>query len=103
MRIDLQGQPVKINSPLTSVGNLPDAGRTRSPAGPAPAPVAGERVDISALSARLHAGAAGEAPLDVQRIAEIKQAIAAGQFRVDPDRIAGKLLDGVREMLSAKR
>lgn len=95
---------MKINSPLAAVGNLPDAGRARSPAAPTPAATAtGERVDISALSARLHADAAGEAPLDVQRIAEIKQAIAAGQFRIDPDRIAGKLLDGVREMLSAKR
>jgi len=37
--------------------------------------------------------AAQGAPIDVERVARIKQAIASGQYPVDPDKIAEKMLD----------
>ncbi len=37
--------------------------------------------------------AAQGAPVDVARIARIKQAIASGNYPVDPDKIAEKMLD----------
>jgi len=92
---------VKINSAIPSVGNTPDTGRTRGPAAPPPRPETGtgERVDISSLSTHLQEVGAGEAPVNSQRVAEIKQAIAEGRFQINPERIADGLLTSVRDML----
>lgn len=99
---------MKITSTLPSVGT---AGGNGSVRGSSPAAASekaagagsGERVDISSLSARLQEAGAGEAPVDAQKVAEIKQAIAAGRFQINPERIADGLLNSVREMLTAKR
>lgn len=40
------------------------------------------------------------APFDAQRVAEIKQAIADGRLQIDADKIAGRLIEGVRERLA---
>lgn len=92
---------MKINSSLPPVGNTPDSGRTRGPAATPPRPEsgAGERVDISSLSSRLQEVGAGEAPVNVQRVAEIKLAISEGRFQINPERIADGLLSSVRDML----
>ncbi len=96
---------MKINSNLPSIGNTAatasprGAGSAGKPAGTPP----GERVDISSLSARLQEVGAGEAPVDAQKVAEIKQAIAAGRFQINPERIADGLLNSVQEMLAASQ
>lgn len=94
---------MKITSALPNVGPA-GTGSGRAPAAttkPAGAQ-SGERVDISSLSARLNEVGAGEMPADVQRIAEIKQAITEGRFQINPERIADGLLNSVREMLAAR-
>ncbi len=45
---------------------------------------------VSTPAARM---AAQGAPIDVARIARVKQAIASGNYPVDPDKIAEKMLD----------
>lgn len=90
---------VKINSTLPSVGNTPESGRPRGPAAAPPRLEAGERVDISSLSAQLQEVGAGETPMNTQRVAEIKQAITEGRFQINPERIADGLLTSVRDML----
>lgn len=60
-------------------------------------------VKLSPLSATLQKAEASMAQSPVvsnSRVNEIKQAIAEGRFEVSPERIAGGLLDSVREMLS---
>lgn len=100
---------MKITSTtLPSVGTAGSNGSVRGPNSAAASEKAagtgsGERVDISSLSARLQEVGAGEAPVDAQKVAEIKQAIAAGRFQINPERIADGLLDSVREMLAVKR
>lgn len=96
---------MKISNSTSAVGGAPESGRTRNapPAAKQAGTATAERVDISSLSARLQEVGAGEAPVDGQRVAEIKLAIAEGRFQVNPERIADGLLASVREMLSAKR
>jgi negative regulator of flagellin synthesis FlgM len=93
---------VKISSSPPSVGGVQDSGRARGPAAPTPqaGAASSERVDISSLSARLQEVGAGEAPVNAQRVAEIKQAIAEGRFQINPERIADGLLASVRDMLA---
>ncbi|MHB1359011.1 MAG: flagellar biosynthesis anti-sigma factor FlgM [Rhodocyclaceae bacterium] len=92
---------MKINSALPAVSTAPDAARTRNPAAAASQLPAGTgpRVDISSLSAHMQKVGAGETPLNAERVAEIKAAIAAGRFQINPERIADGLLTSVREML----
>ena len=37
--------------------------------------------------------AAQGAPIDIERVTRVKQAIAAGNYPVDPEKIAEKMLD----------
>lgn len=92
---------MKINSALPSVGGTSSAGTTRNAAmtRKSSGTETSERVDISSLSARLQEVGGGDAPMNAQRVAEIKQAIAEGRFQINPERIADGLLASVREML----
>lgn len=100
---------MKINSAVSSVGPAPDSGQARATGSrrtPAPAGNAGGDVELSPLSAKLQqveAGLGSEPVVNAQRVAEIKQAIAEGRFRVDPEKIADGLLRSVREMLEKDR
>jgi negative regulator of flagellin synthesis FlgM len=96
---------VKINSAIPSVGNTPENGRTRGPAATPPRTESetGDRVDISSLSSRLQEVGAGETPVNAQRVAEIKSAIAEGRFQINPERIADGLLASVRDMLGQQK
>lgn len=99
---------MKINSAVNTIGPAPDSGQPRAaaPQRPASAGTAVEQVEISPLSAKLQqveASLGNEPVVNAQRVAEIKQAIAEGRFKVDPERIADGLLKSVREMLEKDR
>jgi negative regulator of flagellin synthesis FlgM len=58
-------------------------------------------VQVSPLAAQLQqieSQLAGGEVVDPARVAEIKQAIADGRFRIDPNVIADRLLDAVKEL-----
>ena len=99
---------MKINSAVNSAGPVPDSSQPRAPApqrNAAPAGKAAEQVAISSLSARLQqveAGLGSEPVVNAKRVPEIKQAIAEGRFKVNPEKIADGLLNSVREMLENK-
>ena len=99
---------MKISSTVSPVGSATNGGRPRSTAGAAerPATPAGAEVDLSPLSSRLQelqANASSGPVVDSQRVSDIKQAIAEGRFKVNPERIADGLLDSVRQMLAKDR
>ena len=98
---------MKINSAIGSVGKIADGGSAATPQRPAATSQGSqaEQVAISPLSARLQeigATIASTPAFNAERVAEIKQAIAEGRFKVNPERIADGLLENVRQMLSEK-
>jgi negative regulator of flagellin synthesis FlgM len=65
----------------------------------------GERVQLSQFASQLQAmeSSMADAPVvDSARVAEIRQAIAEGRFKVNPDMVADRLIQTARELLSAR-
>jgi negative regulator of flagellin synthesis FlgM len=59
-----------------------------------------DSVKISDVSRSLAvATSAAEPPVDTQRVEAIKAAISAGQFKVNPDAVAGKIIDSASQLL----
>jgi len=52
------------------------------------------------ISAALNSVSGSEAAFNSQKVAEIRQAISEGRFRINPERIADGLISSVREMLA---
>ncbi len=64
-------------------------------------PVGNGTVSISDASRSLAAGTSHtEAPFDSKKVEAIKSAISTGQFKVNPDAVAGKLIDSVGQLLA---
>ena len=81
-------------------------GKTAGTQAPAPAALAGDKVEITTVSAQLAhlEKMLGEVGIvDAARVAVIKQAIAEGKFRVDSEVVADKLLATVREYLANQK
>lgn len=70
------------------------------------APPSASTVQLSTLSARMREieSRLGDTQVvDTARVEEIKQAITDGHFKVNADVVADKLIDTVREMISAHK
>ena len=78
-------------------------GVTPKPAQPQPAPaaVASEAVSLSSLAGSLRGGEA--MPVNTARVQEIKQAIAEGRFKINPEAIADRLIESARELVNSNR
>ena len=72
---------------------LRESGQTRSAAPAAPASQASASVVAETVATPAARMASQGAPVDSARIERVKQAIAAGKYPVDPDKIAEKMLD----------
>ena len=85
----------KINS-LPPIGSTPEVSAIAARKAEAPKKDA-IATDTDSLeltpSARALGESAGEAPMNMHRVERLRQAIADGSYRIDADRIAGKLLD----------
>jgi negative regulator of flagellin synthesis FlgM len=98
---------MKIDNSLKSVGSPAGDTRTGKSNGNAAAagkPQAGVSVELSDLSTQLQSletRLAGAEVADPARVAEIKQAIAEGRFAVNPDVVADRLLQTVRDLIQA--
>jgi len=79
---------------------------TSKGAASAPSSGAGDRVELSPLSSQLQAieSSMADTPVvDSARVAEIRQAIAEGRFKVNPDVVADHLLRTARELLQSRQ
>ncbi len=98
---------MKIDSSIKSLGTgaVSGGGRSGKSAASAPNSGGGERVQLSALSSQMQAieSSMADTPVvDSARVAEIRQAIAEGRFKVNPDVVADNLLQTARELLRSR-
>ncbi len=99
---------MKIDSSIKSVNTGAVSGGASRPgkgAANAPASGGGDRVQLSPLSSQLQAieSSMADTPVvDSARVAEIRQAIAEGRFKVNPDAVADHLLQTARELLRSR-
>ena len=78
------------------------ANRTDTAAKTATATAGSAQVSLSTLSGQLHdmqASLAQGAGFDAAKVESIKTAIRNGEFRVNPNKVADKLIDTVRELV----
>lgn len=101
---------MKIDNSIRTVAGIPVSdGQKRADraadAAPPRAPSA-ENVRLSSLSAQLQAidsNLANSGVVDTARVAEIKQAITEGRFKVNPEAVADRLLETVRELIQSQK
>ena len=91
---------MKIDSSIPSSLSLPKTQPKKAAGSPAGVPANAANVgDASGV----RSAEPSSAPFDSKRVAEIRQAIADGRLQIDADKIAGRLLDGVQELLAKNR
>jgi negative regulator of flagellin synthesis FlgM len=83
----------KINSlpPIATTPELSAVGARK--AGPAAKDATLPETDSVELTPSARTLGDADAPVDAHRVEKLRQSIADGSYRVDADRIAGKLLD----------
>lgn len=90
---------MKIDSTYNA-GLTPASNRTSSRVNSEPAP-ATDAVNLSALSGALKSDE--KPPVNSTRIQEIKDAIAQGRFKINPEAIANGLIETARELVNNQR
>jgi negative regulator of flagellin synthesis FlgM len=94
---------MKIDNSLKPPGSVTSEGATaKSAKKDSPKAEPGVSVELSALSSQLQA-LGSEDVVDVARVSQIKQAITDGRFKVNPDVVADRLLETVRELIVASK
>jgi negative regulator of flagellin synthesis FlgM len=102
---------VKIDDPLKKTSGLgvgttqsrPGKGADKSAAvGNSSAPAETDSVHLSSKLQSL-AQTGGNGVFDVNKVEEIKAAIANGTFKVDPEKVANGLLDTVNDLIHARK
>ncbi len=94
---------MKINNSLPNLG-LPGGATTsprtaQAPQLPASSMAAAQVATFTPNTQELQKAVASAPVVNVDRVKEIKQAIAEGRFKIDPEKIADSLLDNVKQML----
>lgn len=92
MKIDSSYKP-------SIAGSVPQSGRKATESS---APADSAEVRLSATAAQL-ASADNGPPMNIDRIAEIKQAITEGRFKINAGAIADSLIATARELVDSRR
>lgn len=94
---------MKIDSSLPSSATQSKVRQQKSADNAAPAAAKASTASVSTHLQQTAAVDSTTAPFDTQKVAEIRQAITEGQFRVDADKVANSLIEGVRSLLAKER
>lgn len=73
----------------------------QTPKSPAESPSAAETVSLSSLASTMQGSE--KPPVNAARLQEIKDAIAQGRFKINPEAIAGRLIDTARDLINTQR
>lgn len=102
MKIDKPGKPLPAN--LAGEGVAHTANKGKPP--PIMARQSGDTsVSLGSTAAHLHnmeSSMAGAPIVNAAKVAEIKQAIADGRFKVNSEAVADRLLETVRDLIGSK-
>lgn len=105
MKVDNTGKPIQPTAGKAGQGRLPAAADSKASTSGQVDKTA-DSVELTSTSLRMQAleGSLGSQPVvDSARVAEIRQAIADGRFKINPDAIADKLVASVKELLSERK
>lgn len=95
---------MKIDSTNPVTGTKVSETRNRSASKAAPEPQPGNVADVHLSGASAGLQSSGDAStFDAARVAEIKQAITDGRFKINAGAIADRLLASARELVDAQR
>ncbi|HEX5362690.1 MAG TPA: flagellar biosynthesis anti-sigma factor FlgM [Gallionella sp.] len=101
MKIDKTSTPL----PSTPVGEGRTNAAQKNSANPAPLQTASTSVSLGSAATHLRnmeETMSGSSPVNAAKVAEIKQAISEGRFRINSDVVADRLISSVRELIGNK-
>ena len=91
---------MKIDSPFKP-SSVPVNNRAAAPRQTTSPNPATEDVSLSALAGTLQSGE--KPPVNLAKIQEIKDAIAQGRFKINPEAIANGLIETARDLVNSQR
>lgn len=94
---------LQVSTAQTRAGKGADTAPVTGTGSKGSSPVASESVTISPQLQALSAQVATTAVFDTSKVAEIKAAIANGEFKVDPEKVANGLLESVSDLIQTRR
>lgn len=100
MKINKPSKPLPASA--AGEGGAHAAAKGKSNPMPAAAQRSDTSVSLGSAATRLHSmenSMANTPVVNAAKVAEIKQAISEGRFEVNPEAVAGRLLDTVRDLI----
>lgn len=90
-----------VNGPVSQPADASRTGNAASgKAATARHPATASHVALSPMARHLASLANGDNDVNIVRVNEIREALAAGTLQVNPERIADGLIDSARELIS---
>ncbi|WP_171014030.1 flagellar biosynthesis anti-sigma factor FlgM [Chitinivorax sp. B] len=105
MKVDNSGKPITPSGVKPGVTRLPTGSDSKTDTSEAGSKAKADNVELTSTSLRMQAlesSLSKQPTVDTARVAEIRQAISEGRFKINTDAIADKLVASVKELL-AKR
>lgn len=106
MKIDKPGKPAPATPVSGTLAHAPSTGKSGKSKSPAGDKTDSTSVSIGSTTMQLNslAGDISDTPIvDAGKVAEIKEAISEGRFRVNSGVVADKLIETVRELINNKK
>ena len=103
MKIDRPGKPLPASLAGEGAAHAAAKGKPNPP--PAATQPAKTSVSLGSVAAQLQSmesSMANTPVFNAAKVAEIKQAISEGRFQVNPEAVAGRLLDTVRDLIGSR-
>lgn len=103
MKIDKASKPLPAGVTGEGTATAAARGKVDSPAVPAQSGVTNVTLGSKASQLSSIEKSMSSVPVvNAAKVAEIRQAISEGRFKVNPEAVAGRLLDTVRELIGGK-